>query len=227
MYGASRRHPGRSHLARLLPLHRHQLLLPSPKICRRTLQWPHVPPTLCLQHSSLQDLQLSTSGVFAQPFPFSMSILKDIRFFVSPPSPLSPPCQVLLFSFVSLAIIVTYIRIFVAARRASGTDQAAAMSASQTVGLHAIQLLFCMSSFLSPMVNRWLVDRQPRLIGPLLFGSYLLTNVMPRLLSPLIYGLRDRKFNSQVRVHLCVCCTREALQGRPPSGVKTPGGHRR
>lgn len=133
----------------------------------------------------------------------------------------------LLFSFVSLAIIVTYVRIFVAAHRASGSDQAAARNASHTVGLHAVQLLFCMSSFLSPLVNKWLVDRQPRFRTTLLFGSYLLTNVLPRLLSPLIYGLRDMKFSSHVRVHLCVCCTPGALQRRPALAVKTPGGHRR
>lgn len=131
----------------------------------------------------------------------------------------------LLFSFVSLAITVTYVRIFVAARKASGSDQTAAKSAIHTVGLHAVQLLLCMSSFLSPLVNRLLVDQQPHFMSTLLFGSYLLTIVLPRLLSPLIYGLRDRKFSGHMRAHLCICCARGALQGRPPAGVKTHDTH--
>lgn len=142
------------------------------------------------------------------------------------PRPPPHPRQVLLFSFVSLGITVTYVRIFLVARGASGSNREAARSASHTVALHAVQLLLCMSSFLSPLVNRWLVGQRPRSRTALLFGSYLLTNVLPRLLSPLIYGLRDRKFSSRVRAHLCLCC-RGRCRGGPPAGMKTPGGHRR
>lgn len=114
--------------------------------------------------------------------------------------------QVLLFSFVFLTLIITYLKIFCAARAASGSNQASARNARNTILLHGVQLLICMLSYISPFINIILVAISPRNTTKILFGSFLLTGVLPRLLSPLIYGVRDKKFSSHIRLHFCRKC---------------------
>lgn len=114
--------------------------------------------------------------------------------------------QVLRFSFVFLTLIITYLKIFCAARAASGSNQASARNARNTILLHGVQLLICMLSYISPFINIILVAISPRNTTKILFGSFLLTGVLPRLLSPLIYGVRDKKFSSHIRLHFCRKC---------------------
>ncbi|XP_054472049.1 odorant receptor 131-2-like [Anoplopoma fimbria] len=116
--------------------------------------------------------------------------------------------QVLLFSFVFLTLIITYLKVLCAARAVSGSNQASARNARNTILLHGVQLLICMLSFLAPFINLALVSAWPQEITEIVFASFMFTNVLPRLLTPLIYGVRDQKFSSHIRLHFCwKCCS--------------------
>ncbi len=114
--------------------------------------------------------------------------------------------QTLMFSFVFLIVIITYLKVLGAARTVSGSNQASARNARNTILLHGVQLLICMLSYISPVVNFILVSTWPHDRTKILFTSYLFSNVLPRLLSPLIYGVRDKKFSSLIRLHFCWRC---------------------
>ncbi|XP_018558439.1 odorant receptor 131-2-like [Lates calcarifer] len=111
--------------------------------------------------------------------------------------------QVLLFSFVVLTLIITYLKVLCAAQAASGSDQASARNARNTILLHGVQLLICTLSFISPLINLISLSIWPQNRRFILFTTYLLTELIPRLLSPLIYGVRDKKFSSLIRLHFC------------------------
>uniref|UniRef100_A0A4W6BVB0 Si:dkeyp-3f10.16 n=1 Tax=Lates calcarifer TaxID=8187 RepID=A0A4W6BVB0_LATCA len=110
--------------------------------------------------------------------------------------------QVLLFSFVVLTLIITYLKVLCAAQAASGSDQASARNARNTILLHGVQLLICTLSFISPLINVISLSIWPQGRRFILFTTYLLTELIPRLLSPLIYGVRDKKFSSLIRLHV-------------------------
>ncbi|XP_034440713.1 odorant receptor 131-2-like [Hippoglossus hippoglossus] len=116
--------------------------------------------------------------------------------------------QVLMFSFVFLTLIITYLKVLCAARTVSGSYRASARNARNTILLHGVQLFTCMLSFLSPFINIALVTTWPNDRTTILFVTFLFTNVLPRLLSPLIYGVRDKKFNGHIRrLFCCRCCS--------------------
>uniref|UniRef100_A0A4W6BVD1 Si:dkeyp-3f10.16 n=1 Tax=Lates calcarifer TaxID=8187 RepID=A0A4W6BVD1_LATCA len=110
--------------------------------------------------------------------------------------------QALLFSFVVLTLIITYLKVLCAAQAASGSDQASARNARNTILLHGVQLLICTLSFISPLINTISLSIWPQGRRFILFTTYLLTELIPRLLSPLIYGVRDKKFSSLIRLHV-------------------------
>ncbi|XP_003451930.1 odorant receptor 131-2-like [Oreochromis niloticus] len=109
--------------------------------------------------------------------------------------------QVLLFSFVFLTLIITYLKVLCAARAVSSSNQASAKNARNTILLHGVQLLICMLSYISPFINLMLVTAWPHKRTVILFTTFLFTNLLPRLLSPLIYGVRDQKLSSHFRLH--------------------------
>ncbi|KAM9361366.1 odorant receptor 131-2-like [Symphorus nematophorus] len=113
--------------------------------------------------------------------------------------------QVLLFSFVFLTLIITYLKVLCAAQTVSGSNQATARNARKTILLHGVQLLICMLSYVVPFINLVLVSTWPQNRTTIFFTSYLFSNVLPRLLSPLIYGVRDKKFSSHMRLHFHLC----------------------
>ncbi|XP_076601550.1 odorant receptor 131-2-like [Chaetodon auriga] len=118
--------------------------------------------------------------------------------------------QVLLFSFVFLTLIITYLKVLCAAQAVSGSNQASARNARNTILLHGVQLLIYMLTFISPFINLSLITTWPRDRTKILFTTFLFINVLPRLLSPLIYGVRDKKFSSHMRRHIrCKCCSSE------------------
>ncbi|KAM3877661.1 odorant receptor 131-2-like [Diretmus argenteus] len=128
--------------------------------------------------------------------------------------------QVLVIVFVFLTIIITYIRVFLAARAASTKDQASARKACNTILLHGVQLLICMSSVFVPIINFILFRALPTQRTKIFFSTFLLMNVFPRLLSLLIYGIRDPKFSSHMRLHFCCrCCSSGAKKVKPMSRV--------
>lgn len=128
----------------------------------------------------------------------------------------------ILFSFVFLTVVVTYVKVLHAARAASGSSQASARKARNTIALHGIQLLIYMLSFLSPIINIILIGMWPHKRTNILFTSFLFVNVLPRLLSPLIYGVRDQLFSSHVRLHLCSRCSAAGQKGAAAGGLHGP-----
>ncbi|XP_063072283.1 odorant receptor 131-2-like [Engraulis encrasicolus] len=102
-------------------------------------------------------------------------------------------------SFVWLILIFTYIRIVMVAKKAKGDSSA--KKAHNTVLLHGIQLLLCMMSYVSRLLNMILVPFFPEHRSKISFFTYLITSIVPRLLSTLIYGLRDQAFSKRMSVY--------------------------
>lgn len=123
---------------------------------------------------------------------------------------LSSCFQVLLFAFVGLTLVITYLKVLCTAQAVSGSNQESARNARNTILLHGVQLLICMLSFFSPLISVILVTTWPSDRTKILLATFLFTHVLPRLLSPLIYGVRDKKFRSHIRLLLCCnCCSSE------------------
>ncbi|KAI4890725.1 hypothetical protein NFI96_007906 [Prochilodus magdalenae] len=101
--------------------------------------------------------------------------------------------QCLYMSFVWVVIVYTYCRVLLTARKIS-TDKVSAKKAQSTILLHAVQLMLCMLSYTTPVLDILLVLIVPAQKKNIVFFNYLLTNILPRLLSPLIYGVRDQVF---------------------------------
>ncbi|XP_018425199.1 PREDICTED: olfactory receptor 2AT4-like [Nanorana parkeri] len=93
------------------------------------------------------------------------------------------------FSAVGLIILYTYIQVVLVARKI-GSGKSSAFKAGKTIMLHAFQLMLCMMSFTSYVIETYL-RRYQAFIGII---NYMLFMCLPRLLSPLIYGLRDDTF---------------------------------
>uniref|UniRef100_A0AAY4ET84 G-protein coupled receptors family 1 profile domain-containing protein n=1 Tax=Denticeps clupeoides TaxID=299321 RepID=A0AAY4ET84_9TELE len=114
---------------------------------------------------------------------------------------LFPITQALYVSFVSFILIYTYVRVLYAAK-AANTDKQSAQKAQKTILLHGVQLLLCILSYFSPIVNSVLSVYFPNSRTIYLFVTYILTNLLPRLLSPLIYGIRDQTFFKYIKMYL-------------------------
>ncbi|XP_073671405.1 odorant receptor 131-2-like [Paramisgurnus dabryanus] len=101
-------------------------------------------------------------------------------------------------SAVWLILLFTYCRVVVTARRAD-TDKSSAKKAKSTILLHGLQLMLCMLSYITPIIDRIYAPLTPALRTKITFLNYLLTNLLPRLLSPLIYGVRDKHFFKSIK----------------------------
>ncbi|KAI7807480.1 odorant receptor 131-2-like [Triplophysa rosa] len=101
-------------------------------------------------------------------------------------------------SAVWLILLFTYVRVLVTAKRAT-SDKSSAKKAQSTILLHGIQLLLCMLSYITPLIDRIYVPLIPSEQKKIVFFHYLLTNMAPRLLSPLIYGVRDQHLYKHVK----------------------------
>ncbi|XP_073468562.1 odorant receptor 131-2-like [Aquarana catesbeiana] len=97
------------------------------------------------------------------------------------------------FSLVALIILFTYVKVMLVARRL-GSRQSSALKAARTVLLHVFQLILCMVSFISTVLETTIpgYNSDLRIVGFLIF-TYL-----PRFLSPLIYGIRDEVFRKYI-----------------------------
>ncbi|XP_065135495.2 odorant receptor 131-2-like [Paramisgurnus dabryanus] len=101
-------------------------------------------------------------------------------------------------SVVWLILVFTYCKVLVTARRAD-TDKSSAKKAQSTILLHGLQLMLCMLSYITPVIDRIYVLMLPAYRAKLIFLNYILTNLLPRLLSPLIYGVRDKHFYRRIK----------------------------
>ncbi|XP_030634957.1 odorant receptor 131-2-like [Chanos chanos] len=109
--------------------------------------------------------------------------------------------QGIYLSFVWLILVFTYCRVLIAAKKASA-DKVSAQKAQSTILLHGAQLVLCMLSYVSPVIDMIFIPFFPQYRTKINFSTYLLTNILPRLLSPLIYGVRDQKFFKSMKSHL-------------------------
>ncbi|XP_051563257.1 odorant receptor 131-2-like [Myxocyprinus asiaticus] len=96
-------------------------------------------------------------------------------------------------SAVWVILLFTYCRVLVTARKAT-IDKFSATKTQNTILLHGIQLMLCMLSYITPVIDKIYAPLIPADRTKLVFLNYLLTNLVPRLLSPLIYGVRDKHF---------------------------------
>ncbi|KAK9973747.1 hypothetical protein ABG768_024456 [Culter alburnus] len=101
-------------------------------------------------------------------------------------------------SVVWVILVFTYCRVLIVARRAS-TDKSSAKKAQNTILLHGVQLLLCMLSYITAVIDKMFVPLAPVDGARLTFLNYLLTNILPRLLTPLIYGVRDKHFYKHMK----------------------------
>ncbi|XP_034096073.1 odorant receptor 131-2-like [Gymnodraco acuticeps] len=140
---------------------------------------------------------------------------------------LSLVVEVLMFSFVFLTVVLTYLNVLLAARGVSGVGRASMRNARNTILLHGVQLVLCLLSFIAPFINLFLVSNWPHKRTDIFFSTFVFTNILPRLLSPLIYGLRDKKFRGNIRKHFCFkgCRTVEEKMKVRPRRTSKPAIH--
>ncbi|KAM8977715.1 odorant receptor 131-2-like [Pelodytes ibericus] len=98
------------------------------------------------------------------------------------------------FTLVALLIVFTYIKVMLVARKI-GSGTSSAFKAGRTVMLHAVQLLLCMTAFISAITETLLKDY----FDFLLIFNFLVFTCLPRFLSPIIYGIRDEVFQKCIQ----------------------------
>ncbi|KAM8977714.1 odorant receptor 131-2-like [Pelodytes ibericus] len=98
------------------------------------------------------------------------------------------------FTLVALLIVFTYIRVMQVARKI-GSGTSSTFKAGRTVMLHAVQLLLCMTAFISTITETLLKDY----FYFLLIFNFLVFTWLPRFLSPVIYGIRDEVFKKCIK----------------------------
>ncbi|KAK6479577.1 odorant receptor 131-2-like [Huso huso] len=106
--------------------------------------------------------------------------------------------DILYFSFVSLTIIYTYLRIMFVARAAT-TDRSSAAKARNTILLHGVQLLMCMLTYVRLVLEVALVGAFPKHVLEIRYAHYLVIYILPRFLSPVVYGVRDDKLRKYLK----------------------------
>ncbi|XP_061074765.1 odorant receptor 131-2-like [Conger conger] len=103
-------------------------------------------------------------------------------------------------SFVWFILVFSYFKILFAAKTVN-TD---ARKARNTILLHAVQLLFCMSAYIGRPLTTLFMYISHINIQDLRFLLYLIIHILPRFFSPILYGLRDKSFRKYfTRYFLC------------------------
>ncbi|XP_063065550.1 odorant receptor 131-2-like [Engraulis encrasicolus] len=101
-------------------------------------------------------------------------------------------------AFVWVTLVYTYTHVLCTARAAS-SNRGQIQKAQNTILLHAAQLLLCMLSFVTPVIENIVLSMLPNLRNTVPFANFLTTNLLPRILSPLIYGVRDKAFRKHMK----------------------------
>ncbi|KAM5180536.1 odorant receptor 131-2-like [Mantella aurantiaca] len=102
--------------------------------------------------------------------------------------------HILSFTLVALIILFTYVKVMLVAKRL-GSQESSALKAAKTVLLHVFQLILCMVSFISSVLETTIRDYN----SVLRIAGFLIFTCLPRFLSPLIYGIRDEVFRKYIR----------------------------
>ncbi|XP_017345904.3 odorant receptor 131-2-like [Ictalurus punctatus] len=113
---------------------------------------------------------------------------------------------IILFIFMSIIIVFTYIKIMIAARAASSEKKKSTNKSLRTVLLHAVQLFLCMIQFFNPYIEMAYFKVEEITFKNIRYSNFIVFLFLPRSLSPLIYGVRDEKFFLVFR-HYALCGT--------------------
>ncbi|XDV35292.1 hypothetical protein PO909_005266 [Leuciscus waleckii] len=162
------------------PLHHSQICTPQRTYIFICLLWvlgviPSLADIIIL--FSIQPISFFRSVVLCYPFNLFPSKAHKDRTTAS---------QIIFMSLVWIILIYTYCRVLFTARKAA--SKSSANKARSTILLHGIQLLLCMLSYVTPVLDMILSPFFPFHRTKITYFNYLITNIMPRLLSPLIYG---------------------------------------
>lgn len=174
-----------------LPLHHSRLCTTTRAQALSVLIWcATITPSLAELFSSLgqRSLQFYTSNILCyRTNLFNMPIHHVIR----------TAGNSICMALVWVTLFYTYVHVLWTAHAVS-SKKGQAQKAQRTILLHAAQLLLCMLSYLTPAFDM-LIARFPLWRTKVLFGVFLLTNLLPRVLSPLIYGIRDQAFKKHIK----------------------------
>lgn len=99
---------------------------------------------------------------------------------------------------VWLILFYTYIKIFIAAKKADSDVK----KARNTVLLHGFQLLLCMLTYVGHLINKSLFYLFPKHHLHVVFTSFIIIQMLPRFISPIVYGLRDKTLRQHLRKYL-------------------------
>ncbi|XP_077434930.1 odorant receptor 131-2-like [Vanacampus margaritifer] len=177
------------YVAVCLPLHR-------ARICtvRRTLVLVAVIWTASLV-SILPDLLVT---LLVQPPDFFSSKMVCLRetIFASPILAQKRDITYIVYLVLVWSVIFfTYFKILFAARTASKD----ARKARRTVVLHGVQVLLCMTMYVTPALREALLRWFPENIYDSMFACYVVAQVLPRAISPIVYGVRDKCFRGYLQ----------------------------
>uniref|UniRef100_A0A8C4SG55 Odorant receptor 131-2-like n=2 Tax=Erpetoichthys calabaricus TaxID=27687 RepID=A0A8C4SG55_ERPCA len=114
-----------------------------------------------------------------------------------------PILDALYFSFVTLTLLYTYIKIVFEAKGAA-SDKSSATKAHNTILLHGFQLLMCLLTYVIYPIEIALLYIFPDRLPDVRYSTYLTVYILPRFLSPIIYGVRDTAFRRYLKKYL-VC----------------------
>ncbi|XP_076849484.1 odorant receptor 131-2-like [Brachyhypopomus gauderio] len=175
------------------PLHHSQICTVNRTYILICLMWTigAIPPLVdVIIIAALQPLSFFNSLIYCQPI-----IVYNTKYNVQK----TIVTQCLYMSVVWIMIFYTYFRVLCIARIASSSHQSSAKKARNTILLHGGQLLLCMLSYVTPVLDMVLIQFFPAHRRLIAFVNYLFTNIIPRLLSPLIYGIRDKMFVRHIK----------------------------
>ncbi|XP_076849485.1 odorant receptor 131-2-like [Brachyhypopomus gauderio] len=176
------------------PLHHSQICTVNRTYILICLMWTigAIPPLVdVIIIAALQPLSFFNSLIYCQPI-----IVYNTKYNVQK----TIATQCLYMSVVWIMIFYTYFRVlFIARIASSGHHHPSAKKARNTILLHGGQLLLCMLSYVTPVLDMVLIQFFPAQRTLISFVNYLLTNIIPRLLSPLIYGIRDQTFLRHIK----------------------------
>ncbi|XP_056126404.1 odorant receptor 131-2-like [Rhinichthys klamathensis goyatoka] len=174
------------------PLHHHQICTVRRTYILISLIWgvgvlPGLADLILL--SIVRPLSIFTTGTFC-----SSASLYNTAYH----GELSKLMNGLYSSVVWVILVFTYCRVLTVAGRASA-DKSSAKKAQNTILLHGVQLLLCMLSYITPVLDKIFLQIVTDQQKKILFFNYLLTNIVPRLLTPLIYGVRDKHVYKHIK----------------------------
>nr|XP_021332980.1 olfactory receptor 4K15 [Danio rerio] len=175
------------------PLHHHQ-------IC--TVRWTYMLISLIWSVGILPGLTDIFLLLINGPLALFTTICTSVILYNTPShAELSKISNGIYSSIVWLILVYTYCQVMVKAKRSS-TNKSSAKKAQSTILLHGAQLLLCMLSYITPVLDKIYAPLQTEQQKKINFFNYLLTSILPRLLTPLIYGVRDKQFFNHIKALL-------------------------